>query len=303
MAELSIVVAAKNSRRTIQQCLESLVQQNEGGMAEILVIDASTDTSAEIARGFKDVNVIQVDPDCLIPELWKWGIERSSGRAVAFTTAHFIPDRNWIAQIGASLKGDHAAVGGVFDKRTPDALSQWAIFFIRYAAYLPPVTSHTASQLAADNAAYKRWVFERYDHLIKEGFWEHPINRQLVRDGYTLLLTPALRVLMGYFSPPGDFFRQRFTHGRVFGAERAAQAGAAQRLLYVITSPFIPVVLLQRVVRQVIGKKAHLGKFFLSLPWVLFYMLGWSMGELSGYLAGKTPVHKLIQDGFDSKNA
>jgi hypothetical protein len=32
------------------------------------------------------------------------------------------------------------------------------------------------------------------------------------------------------------------------------------------------------------------GKFLLSLPWILFYVLGWAAGELSGYLFGKAQV-------------
>jgi hypothetical protein len=82
-------------------------------------------------------------------------------------------------------------------------------------------------------------VFEKYTDLWQEGFWEHPVNRRLIADGYTLLLSPELQVSMGFFNPPGDFFQQRFLHGRVFGAERAAQASAARRLVYIITSPLI----------------------------------------------------------------
>lgn len=301
MKDLSIVVASKNTQRTIQLCLEALVQQSQSNDTEILVIDASTDGSAEIARRFKQITLIKADPICLVPELWKIGIERSDGRLMAVTTANFIPAMNWVAELRSFLQSNHAAVGGVFDKLTPDSISQWAIYFLRYSAYLPSIIPQLASQLAADNAVYQRWVFEKYAELIAEGFWEHPLNRRLGADGYSLFLTPALKVSMGYFSPPADFFQQRFLHGRMFGAERAARVSHLRRLLYILTSPLIPFVLLARVSRNVLKNKADTIKFFSSLPWILFYLLGWSLGELSGYLMGKPA--KRVQLESSSSNS
>lgn len=292
MKDLSIVVASKNAQRTIQLCLEALVEQYQSDELEILVIDASTDGSAEIARRFKQITLVQADPASLVPELWKMGIELTDGRSVAFTTANFIPARNWVAELRALLQGNHAAIGGVFEKLTPDKISQWAIYFVRYAPYLPSISPRLASQLAADNAVYQRWVFEKYAGLVEDGFWEHPVNLGLKADGHSLFLTPALRVSMGYFSPPGDFFHQRFLHGRVFGAERAARASPLRRLFYILTSPLIPLVLLLRVALHVLRNNTQTVKFFFSLPWILFYLLGWSSGELSGYLIGKLPAKR-----------
>jgi len=297
MQDLSIVVASKNARRTIHICLDALVEQSQNEGVEILLIDASVDGSAEIARHYKEIKLVESDPDSLIPELWKIGIELSEGRAVAFTTANFIPAHDWVVGILNQIQSRHAATGGVFEKLVPDQLNQWAIYFLRYASYLPSNSPHTTIQVAADNAVYQRWVFEKYAELLEDGFWEHPINRQLNADGYSLFLTPALKVSMGYFSSSVDFFEQRFLHGRIFGAERAAQVSLFRHGLYVITSPIIPLILLVRVVRNVLKNNSHKIKFFSSLPWILFYLLGWSFGELSGYLFGKPVSRKTpLQD-------
>lgn len=286
MKTLSIVVASKNTQATIRQCLDALVKQVQSDAVEIVVVDASTDGSAEIARRFKEVKVAQEDPARLVPELWKKGLELTTGQSVAFTTANFIPASNWIAELLALLQSDHAAIGGVFEKLEPDALSQWAVYFLRYAAYQPSIRPHAALQLAADNAVYRRWVFEKYADLVNDGFWEHEVNRRLKQDGYSLFLTPSLKVSMGYFTSPGDFFQQRFLHGRSFGAERAANAGASRRIFYLIASPLIPFILLARVTRNVLKYSKRPVKFFLSLPWLLFYVTGWALGELTGYLFG-----------------
>ncbi|MCC6500706.1 MAG: glycosyltransferase [Anaerolineales bacterium] len=287
MKELTIVVASKDTQHTIQACLEALVGQVQVDEVEILVVDASTDGSAESARRFDQVKLIQADPACLVPALWKAGIDQSVGQSVAFTTANFIPAHNWVAELRDLLTdGNHAAIGGVFEKRTPDALSQWAVYFLRYSAYLPARSPQTAPQLAADNAVYRRWIFEKYSGFIQDGFWEHPLNQRLIADGYSLFLSPALKVSMGYFSPPGEFFRQRFLHGRVFGADRARRVNALRRLIYILLSPLIPLILLMRITVNVLKGNAQLVKFILSLPWLLFYSVAWALGELSGYLFG-----------------
>ena len=302
MKKLSIVVASKNAQRTIGQCLDALMAQSQGDELEILVVDASTDGSADTARRYKGVTIIPADPAALTPELWKIGLDHATGEAVAFTTANFIPAGNWISVLHAALESKYAAIGGVFDKLSPDGLSQWAIYFLRYAAYLPSNAPHAASQLAADNAMYRRWVFEQYPELIEDGFWEHPVNRQLTADGHSLFLTPALKVSMGYFSSPVQFFGQRFQHGRMFGTERAQHASTLRRLIYLVTAPLIPFVLLMRVTRNALRGSVHKGKFFSSLPWILFYVLGWSAGELWGYLVPK-PAAKKVRSGVSSHSS
>ncbi|MFN8388493.1 MAG: hypothetical protein U0X92_19040 [Anaerolineales bacterium] len=103
-------------------------------------------------------------------------------------------------------------------------------------------------------------------------------------------MTSTLKVSMGYFTSTGEFFRQRFLHGRSFGAERVARTTATRRIFYILASPLIPLILLARVTRNVLKYSSHSVKLFLSLPWLLFYVTGWALGELTGYLFGN-PQH------------
>ena len=97
---------------------------------------------------------------------------------------------------------------------------------------------------------------------------------------------------MGYFSAPIDFFQQRFHHGRAFGAERAANVSVSKRIFYILASPLIPFALSARVVRNVMKNSKEKTYFVLSLPWFLFYTLGWSAGELVGYLTGRSKENR-----------
>jgi glycosyltransferase involved in cell wall biosynthesis len=287
MKELSVVVAAQNAQATIRGCLGVLTEQNQEGLAEIIVVDNSSDgTTQTVREEFREVVLIEVTHPALIPELWARGAERSSGQVLAFTTAQFIPDRDWIAQILSHHRSDHAAIGGAIENDPRASLTQWAIYFCRYAAYMLPFTSHTTDQVAGDNAAYKKFVFNEYASLVREGFWEHPINTRLRADGHTLLLTPAIRIR--YVSSDGMrvFCRHRVANGRIFGAKRAAAMSGKKRAFYLLTSPLIPLVVLGKIIRCVVSKRRHLAQFVLSLPLLTLFVLCWSWGEFTGYLRG-----------------
>ncbi|MGH9839347.1 MAG: hypothetical protein ACREEM_11250 [Blastocatellia bacterium] len=80
------------------------------------------------------------------------------------------------------------------------------------------------------------------------------------------------------------FASQRFWHGRQFGSARAVQLTLPKRLVYFALSPSIPFLYLFRIARGVMARKRYIGKFLLSLPILMLFLLSWSLGESSGYL-------------------
>lgn len=288
MKDLSIVVASQNASTTIAGCLEALELQNHNGAAEIIVVDNSRDRSAQIVKErFRRVRALEVSGARLIPELWAHGAEEATGNIVAFTTAHCIPDAEWIAQLVRHHQLDFAGVGGAIENRQPSSLTQWAVYFCRYSGYMPPFVPHAAPQIPGDNGSYKRWVLEQYADLTTAGFWETVINDRLRRDGHALLLTAEVRVYHRGTPSMWEFCRQRFTHGRLFGLGRASAASPTRRFVQIIASPFIPVVFLAKITRQVIRSGQHRGAFLRSLPLLALFAMSWSLGEAVGYLQGR----------------
>jgi cellulose synthase/poly-beta-1,6-N-acetylglucosamine synthase-like glycosyltransferase len=100
LLELTVIVPARNAENCLAACLESLVSQSEEVFAlgrdwELIVVDDhSTDRTAEIARGFAGVTVIEADK--LQPgwtsrnnALWT-AARRARGRWLLFTEADTI---------------------------------------------------------------------------------------------------------------------------------------------------------------------------------------------------------------------
>jgi len=285
--KITVVVASHNARTSIAECLSALVAQRPPEDVEIVVVDNSTDGTTEIIRErFPDLRLIVSPPSTLIPQLWGAGIQQSSGEVVALTTAHCIPDQDWLWQVRKAHAAPAAAIGGVIENVASAGVIDWAIYFCRYSRYMPPVREGVVAEIAGDNASYKRTYLERCQAAWRDGFWEPAVHAELKKAGRSLLLAPSIVISHKKSFRLLSFMRQRFQHGRQFGAWRASCLPSRQRALYIVLSPLIPFVLLARIGQQVLQKGRHCKAFVLSLPVLLLFLAAWTLGELAGYLRG-----------------
>jgi glycosyltransferase involved in cell wall biosynthesis len=282
-----VVVASHNARASIEECLASLeAQQPEGGV-EIVVVDNSTDGTAEvIRRRFPTIKLVVWPPSSLIPELWEAGIRQSSGDIVAITTAHCVPGKDWLIQMLKAHEAAVPAIGGVIENDDSGGLVDWAIYFCRYNQYMLPCREGFVSEIPGDNASYKRAYIDRCQHVWRNGFWEPAVHAELKKTGLQLLLVPSIIVCHKKSFSLKGFLEQRFQHGMQFGGERASRFSGPKRALYVLLSPAIPIAFLVRISRQVLRKRRHRKEFLRSLPILLLFLLAWTWGELIGYLRG-----------------
>jgi len=283
---LSVVVGSQNARMSIRECLNELESQRNGQEVEIIVVDNSTDGTAEaVGQDFPNIKLIRSLEDKLVPELWEIGINHSAGDIVAITTSHFVPAKNWIEEIFKAHKTTSGAgIGGAIENHETADLVAWAIYFCRYSSYMLPFREETVKDFAGDNASYKRSALDRCRQARRDGFWESFVHEEMRKQGFELLVTPTIVVYhQKSFTLPG-FINQRFWHGRQFGRERALSVSGMKRATYILLSPLIPIVLLSRITQRVLNKRRHVKQYFFSLPILLLFLLSWSAGELTGYL-------------------
>ena len=283
--KLSVVVASHNARESVAACLGALENQLNENEFEIIVVDNSSDDSAEIVtREFPRCRLIEAAKDKLIPELWGIGVLDSVGEIVALTTTHFVPANNWIAAHFAAHDSNEAGIGGAIENDGQAGAVSWAVYFCRYSAYMLPFTKNEVNDFAADNASYKRRDLQRVEEMIGDGFWETFVHREMKRMGMTLALEPSIVVTHHYSFTFTEFINQRFRHGRQFGSRRAGAVSFLKRLMLIALSPLIPFLYLYRISRRVFVKKRNLKRYFLSLPILTLFLVSWATGELSGYL-------------------
>lgn len=284
--KLSVVLASQNARASVAECLRSIEKQIGENEIEIILADNSTDETPEIVSAdFPNVVLVRAEKDKLIPELWGIGIGESAGDVIALTTTHFVPAENWIATILKRHENLEAAgVGGAIENDERAGIVSWAIYFCRYSGYMLPFTQVNAFDFAADNASYKRSALERVKHTMTDGFWETFVHQTMRKEKMLLLLAPEIIVYHRDSFDLSGFAIQRFRHGKQFGGARARRISNLKRIIYILLSPLIPLLYLYRISRRVFGKKRNVGKFLVSLPVLILFLVCWSSGEFYGYL-------------------
>ncbi len=289
LPELSVVIGSHNARTSVAACLGALQKQRNGCRAEIIVVDNSTDgTAAIVAAQFPNVTLLRASPEQWVPELWEAGIRASLAPIVALTTAHCVPDDDWMQEmLAAHRDSDYVGIGGAIESDASASLVDWAVYLCRYAKYMKPFSPYVIHDIPADNASYKRWALDRCTDVRVQGFWEPDIHAKLTGEGYRLFMTPRIGVRHLHSFTFREFMRQRFWHGRQFGSSNAMRFSLVSSWAHIVAAPLIPFLMLARIARQVLGRRRHIVQLLLAAPVMLLFLTSWATGEAMGYVAAR----------------
>ncbi|MEP7308827.1 MAG: glycosyltransferase [Acidobacteriota bacterium] len=286
--DLTVIVACVEAARSVERCLRALEEACIGLRAQIIVADASRDGTSDVVRArWPALDVLRFPAGTLVPTLWSAGLRRARGRAVAFTIGHVVVTQSWARALVTGLE-DVDGVGGPLVLADGARIVDWAVFYLRYSAFLPsqlldgPVTG----EIAGDNAAYAMTALARDASSFSDGFWEVEFHRRLRAEGGTLRATSQATAVFTAASPFWCIARHRYAHGRHFGAARVARGSSVLRI--VGAAPFVPAVLVWRAARRVLRERQHRGRFVLALPLLIALAAAWSAGEARGALSGRS---------------
>lgn len=286
LPELSVVIGSHNASTSVVACLDALQKQCAGCRAEIIVVDNSADgTAAIVAAQFPDVTLLRANPEQWVPELWEAGIRASRAPIIALTTAHCVPDDDWMQEVlAAHRNSDYVGIGGAIESDASASLVDWAVYLCRYAKYMKPFVPYVIHDIPADNASYKRWALDRCTDVRAWGFWEPDIHAKLTGEGYRLFMTPRIGVRHMRSFTLTEFMRQRFWHGRQFGSSNALRLSAVSRWTHIVAAPLIPFLMLTRIARQVLSRRRHIAQLLFAAPVMLLFLTSWATGEAMGYI-------------------
>jgi hypothetical protein len=292
--EISIVIGSKNARSTIVDCLKTLIAQVKGQSVEIIVADGSTDNTADVvASQFPSVMLIRSDAKHLLPRLWGLGITHARTPIVAITTGSCIPADDWVASIlhTATTQTKAAGIGGAIAPPSGGSPIDWAVYFSRYSAFMPPVSAGSVAEIPGDNAVYRKTALERYWKQPENGFWETLFHHELRLQGENLYMSPDIEVCLGKTDHAWKFFQARFQHGRHYGSTRP-DTSRVGRLGRALAAPALMPFLLLRIGQRVVKHRPDwLMPYLLALPWLVLFLSAWSLGEVSGYLWSQSYEH------------
>jgi len=283
--ELTVVVASVNGRHVLEPTLDALDALPERGRMEVIVVETLGGPTRAHVRG-RDRPVVVVESDRQpIPRLRYQGVMKARGRLVAILEDHARVDPRWAGALIEAHQEPWGAVGGPVENGK-GGLVNWAVYFCEYAAYMAPVVEGETADLPGNNIAYKRPHLLRHAGVLDEGKWESWINDRLRADGVPIASTNAM--VVRHIKPfrLGYFLTQRFHFARSYAGMRRSDQSWPRRLVYGFGSLALPALLSARVVKTVLGKRRHLGRFAAACPLVALFLTVGAFGEMAGYLLG-----------------
>lgn len=296
-----MLIGARDAPRTVAACLAEAVVQARALGGDVIAAVAGEDSPEADAARRAGVTCVVRARDALVPELWGAALEKGAAPVVVFTTATCVPGPGWLAGLLAALDANPWAggAGGPIDGPEGGAPSDWAAYFVRYSAYIPPMQAGEVTEIPGDNAAYRRADLARCASAAPpaggetgtaRAFWETLVHAELRALGRGLVAVPQAVVRLHAGTDAAAFLRARFRHGRHFGSTREGVGGVG-RIARAAAGPALVPVLLVRISRRVAARQPRWSRHVLSsLPWLLAFLAAWTAGESLGYLRPGRPA-------------
>ena len=287
---LSVVIATHNAAAVIETCLTALHPQCRESQVEVIVADSSTDATPQlIAQDFPWVRLLHVDEPLAVPALRGRGIQIARGEVIAILDPYSVVAGDWVTQvIAAHGVRPHAVIGGSVGlyREGSRSLANWTLYLNEYGLFMPPIVRGETWIVPGSNVAYKREALFDGPTPRYPVFWKTFANWEIERERSPLWLEPAIHVDLNKPIALADYLRTRYQHGRCFGSMRVARAPLSTRLWRLLSTPFVPAVLLWRWTRGFWPKGHRRGRFLLTVPMQMLLFSVWSVGEAWGYVRG-----------------
>lgn len=282
---VSVVVPAVSGSAAVLECLFALAPAGESAVEVLVVGRGEGPLRDEIEHRFPSVRWIGVPPATSLAAMRREGLLAARGETIAVLGEHLRPGPGWLPALTSARPG--FVVGGPIEAGRLSRAAEWAFFLLEYARFLPPLMEGPAAALPGTNCVYDRRSLERLRLCDGPGdLLDHDLHEGLRGGGVAFEPEPRLLARCEKRLEAGDLLSQRYHGARSFAAHRARGWAASQRLAFVVLTPLLPVVLLNRLVFTLIRKRRYGRAFLRSLPLIMIALSGGALGEALGVLQG-----------------
>jgi glycosyltransferase involved in cell wall biosynthesis len=220
--DISVVVPCYNNERYVRSCLGSLLAQSyPRDRYEVIFVDnRSTDRSAEIAREFRGVTVLEASKQGSYAAR-NVGVRTASARILAFTDSDCEVCPTWLEQIAAAMEDRETAVllGARRFARETLILSTLADYEIEKARYVFSQNDASLYYAYTNNMAVPREAYERAGPFeeIARGADVIFVSRVLKARGCdAVTFRPELQVRHLEIDRWFDWHKKMFIYGRSY---------------------------------------------------------------------------------------
>lgn len=216
---ISIVIPSYNEEKTIQKCINSLLEQSYAEAYEIILVDSSRDRTAQIVtENYPDIELISLRDKTDPGTARNIGVQKATGELIAFIDADCIAAADWLEKIADAHRKPYIAVGGaVMNGNSEDDFVGWAGYLAEFREFMPGQPKREVGHVPTCNIAYKKEAFQDFGLFQGEFYPQEDLvyNYTLVQNGKKILFDPAIRVWHRHRSLLSDFLRHQRTIGEI----------------------------------------------------------------------------------------
>ena len=293
---ISVVIPAHNAEASIGLVLEAIAAQEPAPHEVIVVDDASSDATAEIARRL-GATVVRNEKPLLAGGSRNRGWEAATGDVVVFLDSDAIPAPGWNAGLARALEESPGALVGC--ARTFDAQTSWGwVAHLQIETpYLPLGAPREVRFLSSYCLAVPRDAPLRWDESY--GGEDGIFSAQAIAAGYTLVFDPRFHA---HHEHRRETYRdvrrqqQRLAYGlaRIGSIQRE---GVHKRVLARVPLHYFALVRLLFIFRRVRSDARLRRPFLANLPRLAF--AEWTLGaDAVRYAVKRPPLRGQGADDF-----
>ncbi len=292
------IVLPTDSAETIQPVLRCLETLNMGARLEIVIVIPDHQPVSDLIKS--NVRVTTVPSIYPLAGARAAGVRAATAPYVFMGETHSFPRPGMLeAIIDAHEKGATIVVPA-FENENPGSAVSWACFLNGYAPWTDWRNAGRIGYAPLFNVSYVREFLTELgaslDTVLLTG--EDMMLRVRSANGYAAIETTA-RIGHMNIAHARDWLPQRIVAGRVIASIRSARWPIAQRLVYALGAPLIPVVLLWRHRHGIIGTMARNDVSLAVFPLLALGMCFQAVGELIGYAVGPSDGSSRRYDWYE----
>ena len=290
--ELSVVIASYNARDTIGTALEALEASETDVAYEVVVVDSSTDGTADVVSSrFPQVELVRSERRLYPGDARNLGVARAGGGILAFTDADCVVASDWIDRIARAHARGLAAVGGAIGNANPETAISWANQFCEFVTWLPAGGERSLADAPTACFSVTRKTFERFGPFLGGTLCsDSAFCWRLVQAGEAPRFVPDVRVGHLNVTRFRPFVVRKWRHGLAFARVRIAEdrLGRGRCLARVVVAPAVPFVLFVRAAAAALRAPEFRSAFIRSAPLVFVGHCAWALGEAASYVRATT---------------
>jgi glycosyltransferase involved in cell wall biosynthesis len=288
--QISVIISTYNAKGTIVSCLQSLINQVTDKRFEIIVVDSSTDGTAELIQtGFPSVRLYRFAERKFCGDARNFAISVAKADIIALIDGDCTAENNWIEELFKTHETPHLAIGGAIANGLSNNYVSCAAYFCEFSQWMPNTPETWLDDVAGANMSYKLKVFTEFGRFIEGTYCsDTEFHGRLKEKGHLIKFMPS--ILINHFSIDNflEFITHEYFHGCNFAQVRLTATGFSKfrRILYAIGFPLISVKLFLDIMFRNLNNRTYMKLFFKVSPLVFLGVTSWALGEGVGYIKG-----------------